>query len=152
MASDGTYGFNSASNDAYSIKSSSMLGKILSSIGSNVTFTMTPVWKVGEDPRTTVEITLNLFNDTCDHALRNFLFVNTLIPQNMSLQYAVLRFPPCAYDIKIDGGRRLMMCSGKFTCMNKGVVREPSNLFFTKLSKHLNQDKKFYNEEKMNVD
>jgi hypothetical protein len=118
-------------------------------LGSNMKFTLTPIWTVKGDPSSSIDITLSLFNDTLDHALMNFLFVNTLIPNNMSLQYAVFRLPPCAYDIKIEGGKRLMMCSGKFTCMNRGVVRRPSDKFFKNLNPYINKQKIYGNKLKV---
>ena len=137
LESDGTMGFNSASGKHggdYSTGGNSLLGKALNMIGGNVRITMTPIWTLSGDPTSSISIKLSLFNDTLDHALNNFLFVNTLIPSNMSLTYAVYRFPPCTYDLKIEGGRRFMMCSGKFSCLNRGVLRTPSVKFIKTLA------------------
>lgn len=147
LTSDGQLGFNSAGNDGFSNNKSTIVGKLLSALGSNVRFTLTPIWQVpSQDPTSNITINLSLFNDTIDHAINNFLFINTLIPQNMSFQYGVFRMPPCAYDIKIEGGKRLMMCSGKFDCKFKGVSRRPSKKFFEKLEKYQNKDTSFYDE------
>jgi len=132
LESDGTIGFTAATGNAggdFSTGGNSLLGKALNMIGSNVSITMTPIWAFTGDPASSISIKLSLFNDTLEHAINNFLFVNTLIPSNMSLAYTVYRFPPCAYDLRIEGGRRFMMCSGKFSCTNKGVLRTPSNSF-----------------------
>lgn len=132
LESDGTIGFTAATGNAggdFSMRGNSLLGKALNMIGGNISITMTPIWTFTGDPTSSISIKLSLFNDTLEHAINNFLFVNTLIPSNMSLTYTVYRFPPCTYDLKIEGGRRFMMCSGKFSCTNKGVLRTPSNSF-----------------------
>ena len=116
------------------------VGKMIGFLGGNVKIVTEPIWNASFDSGgTKIDITLNLFNDTYEHALNNYLFVNTIIPSNMPLQYGIWQMPPSVYDIKIEGGNRLYMCKGSFTCQNKGVLRLPSKKFLTELCKnHLN--------------
>ncbi len=82
---------------------------------------------------------MDLFNDTDEHALNNFIFVNTICPSNMFLQYGIWQLPPSVYDIKIEGGRRWFMCKGSMTCSAKGVMRNPPRSFMDALNGHRNK-------------
>lgn len=108
-------------------------------IAPNITLTTTPMWRgVRGGESVSIDITFNLFNDRLDKAITNFIFVNTILPQNLPTQYAIFSQPPSLYDIKIEGGNRLFMCAGNFNCTYKGVMRQPSNAFFDGLIKHVN--------------
>lgn len=138
-------GYEGWSSD-FGIASGGLLGRfgaIGNFLSPNINLTTTPMWKGckgGEG--VTLEMTVNLFNDTTEHAINNFIFINTIIPQNLPTQYAILQQPPSLYDIKIDGFSRLFMCAGNFDVTYKGVLRDPGDnaygVFFTELRKHVN--------------
>lgn len=150
MVSDGSQGWpGPQSIGGLGTSNNAFFGKLLNFVSSNVSISMEPIWRPGGDPTSSINIKLNLFNDTLDHAINNFLFVNTIIPQNHYLQYALFKFPPSCYDIKIEGGRRLFMCSGSITCNNKGVIRQPSEKFIKELANnHVNGGSMFSNFKK----
>lgn len=87
-----------------------------------------------------ISVNFGLYNDTIDHAINNFLFVNTICPSNMFLQYGVWQLPPSVYDVKIDGGRRWFMCSGSTSCKYKGVLRDAPISLLEELDKLKNSD------------
>lgn len=70
-------------------------------------------------------VTFDLFNDTADAAMKNFIFVNTIIPNNLWMQYGMLRHSPCLYDVKIDGLKRMFLCTGAFNVKSAGLLRTP---------------------------
>lgn len=70
-------------------------------------------------------VTFDLFNDTADAAMQNFIFVNTIIPNNLWMQYGMLRHSPCLYDVKIDGLKRMFLCAGAFNVKSAGLLRTP---------------------------
>lgn len=142
LESDGKHGWPIAPGTGdLSVKDAqTWMGKLFNWLGGNVKIVTEPIWNASYDSSSTkIDIDINLFNDTYEHAINNFLFVNTIIPSNMPLQYGIWSMPPSAYDIKIEGGNRLYMCKGAFTCNNKGVLRIPPKAFFKELiEKHLN--------------
>lgn len=106
-----------------------MLGSLLKSILGNVRVNYLPWWDSNAghgtaEPDVTIKFTL--FNDTAEAAIYNFIFVNTLIPNNKWIQYNVFQHSSSLYDIKIEGCNRLFACSGKFDVAYKGVLRDPS--------------------------
>lgn len=121
-------------------------GNILSKAGfigdflsKSINLTTTPIWQgMKGSEGYTLDFSVNLFNDSVDSALMNYIFINTIIPQNLPTNYLVFQQPPSVYDLKIEGFNRLFMCSGKFTCNYKGVLRVPSQQFIDKLSGHVN--------------
>ena len=70
-------------------------------------------------------VKFDLFNDTYDAAMKNFIFVNTIIPNNMWMQYGMLKHSPCLYDIKIEGLKRMFLCAGDFKVSSAGLLRTP---------------------------
>lgn len=70
-------------------------------------------------------VTFDLFNDTADAAMNNFIFVNTIIPNNLWMQYGMFRHSPCLYDVKIDGLKRMFLCAGAFNVKSAGLLRTP---------------------------
>ncbi len=63
-----------------------ILGKALNFFGTNLKVVTQPVWGgASRNAPTGVTINFNLYNDTCAHAINNFIFVNTICPSNMFL-------------------------------------------------------------------
>lgn len=72
--------------------------------------------------------------------MKNFIFVNTIIPNNLPMQYGMLRHSPCLYDIKVEGLKRMFLCSGGFTVNSGGLMRTPPpNWIRTLCNKYANQ-------------
>lgn len=88
-----------------------------------------------------VQVKFTLFNDTEQAALMNFIFVNTIVPNNMWLQYGMLVHSPCLYDVKIAGHKRLFCCAGEFDVKPVGLMRTPSRDWIKRLcNKYVNGD------------
>jgi hypothetical protein len=81
-----------------------------------------------------------LFNDTAEAALNNFIFVNTLVPNNMWVQYNMFQHSTAVYDVKIEGLNRLYACAGDFDVTYEGVLRDPPVDWYWKLRKHFNSN------------
>lgn len=104
-----------------------IFSKFISYFGDNIKVSMTPTWDGAADEEgTTIEFTVNLFNDSVDAACVNFVFVNTLLPGMMFTQYHIFQQSPSLFDIKVDGLGRYFMCSGSVKVEYKGVLRTPS--------------------------
>lgn len=85
-----------------------------------------PKWDpTGNGSLESITVTFDLFNDTAEAAMKNFIFVNTIIPNNLWMQYGMLKHSPCLYDVKIDGMKRMFLCSGKFGVKSNGLMRTP---------------------------
>ena len=62
----------------------SWFSKAIGYFGDNIKVSMTPTWNGASDEEgTTIEFTVNLFNDSADQACVNFVLVNTLLPAMM---------------------------------------------------------------------
>lgn len=109
-------------------------------IFDNLRISYMPYWKAdkGQDAHPNVKVEFELINDTVESALNNFLFVNTIVPNNKIIQYGMFQHSSCLYDVKIGGYDRLFACSGKFEVKHKGMLRIPSDEFFNKIRKHIN--------------
>lgn len=141
-SSDGSPGWNGTSK----FELINMLFKqngILNSLLGNIRVHFLPWWDSSEGSSTaepTITIKFDLFNDSLESSIYNFIFVNTIIPNNKWIQYNIFEHSPSIYDIKIDGYKRLFACTGKFDVGYKGVLRWPSKLFLdTLVNKHLNK-------------
>lgn len=123
--------------NAFGIKSAlSLIGSIL----PPVNIQMAPFYNAyaGENtPEDGITISFDLFNDNAKAAMNNFIFVNTIIPQNRWLQYGLLQQSPCLYDIRIDGVKRLYLCTGSFrvTYPQGCVLRAPPKQWMNDLFK-----------------
>ena len=150
LKSDGTTGWDTTKGYAFAGTSGeSLLGKLLNFVGKNVAINTTPMWSPAKGAGYEVKVEFDLFNDTMDSALINYIFVNTIVPNNMWSQYHIYQHNPCVYDVKIEGSNRLYMCSGSFDCEYKGVLRTPSDKFLeTLVEKHKNAN---YNASKKDV-
>lgn len=117
-----------------------VIGSILSNILGNVGINYMPWWDsdkgIGvEEP--VVDISFDLFNDTFESAITNFIFVNTIVTGNKWIQYNMFQHSTNLYDIKIEGINRLYVCSATFSVQSAGVLRSPSQKWLRTLeSKH----------------
>ena len=117
-----------------------MLGGIANFIGvKQLNVTTTPTWDgVDNAESTSIECTVDLFNDSVEAACQNFIFVNTILPAAMYTQYHIFQQSPSLFDVKVDGLGRFFMCTGNFKVEFKGVLRTPSQeVIKTLVTKHL---------------
>lgn len=141
FATSGTDGWGAANGFGGTTSKNSIFGKLFNfALGSNLRIVTQPIWGGSSGGGSGgVSMTLSLYNDTMEHAINNFIFVNTICPSNMFLQYGIWQLPPSVYDIKIEGGRRWFMCTGTTSCQGKGVMRDVSQKFIDELvDKHGN--------------
>lgn len=147
---DGKSGWPTAGTHDVTSSKNSILTKMLSfGLGNNLKIVTQPIWGGNGGTTTQITVQLDLFNDTYEHAMHNFLFVNTICPSNLFLQYGIWQLPPSVYDIKIEGGRRWFMCKGSMTCTAKGVMRNPPREFVKDLFKKYRNTKLFPKEQGM---
>lgn len=86
MQSNGSQGWPNPNGLGISTTNNSWVGKLLNFVGGNMKIVTEPIWNAEfGGSGTSIDINLNLFNDTYEHAINNFLFVNTIVPQNMFL-------------------------------------------------------------------
>jgi hypothetical protein len=79
---------------------------MINSAFSNVAINYMTSWdsQPGTDgPYPQVTAKFSLFNDSVGAAVANFIFVNTIAPNNMWMQYGLLQQSPSVYDVKIAG-------------------------------------------------
>lgn len=118
------------------------IGNMINSAFSNVAINYMTSWdsQPGTDgPYPQVTAKFSLFNDSVGAAVANFIFVNTIAPNNMWMQYGLLQQSPSVYDVKIAGQARMYMCKGNVKVSNKGVYRAVSKRMLKILAgKHLN--------------
>lgn len=82
-----------------------------------------------------------MFNDTAEAAAANFIFVNTLVPNNSFIQYGMFQHSSPLYDVRIEGFDRMFACSGNMQVEYLGVMRVPSYRWLKEfLKKHYNWD------------
>lgn len=104
------------------------LGNIANMIIGNIGINYMPWWNAEagtKNTEPTVDIKFDLFNDSYSAAMSNFIFVNTIVPNNKWVQYNMFQHSPNIYDIKIEGINRLYACSGSFNVTYDGVLRDP---------------------------
>lgn len=113
---------------------------IINKLIGNIKTNYMPFWdptKTDNGEGEEVKIKFNLFNDTAEAALINFIFVNTIIPNNRLIQYGIIQHAPCLYDVRVEGGNRLLCCAGEFEVGYSGIMRTPPKSFIKTLcSKH----------------
>lgn len=118
-------------------------GKAINALLGNVAISFMPWWNAKDGratPFTEVKIKIDLYNDTLQSAIQNFLFINTLIPNAKWIQYNIFQHSSSIYDVKIDGYKRLYACSGNFNVKYGGILRDPTWKFFEELKKYINKD------------
>lgn len=152
MHSSGMSGWTDGGDDIMSsggFRLSNLLGKIpgignlANMILGNIGVNYMPWWNAGSGAKTKepqIEITFDLYNDNVDSALYNFIFVNTLVPNNRWIQYNMFQHSSCLYDVKIEGINRLFACAGDFTVTYEGVLRNPPYEFYNKLRAKFNKN------------
>lgn len=147
--SNGAAGWNADENSGFrflpkSLTSIPFVGGILGKMFGNIGISWTPWWDAAtgnqtEEPQ--VDITFDLFNDSNDAALNNFIMVNTLIPNNKWIQFGLFQHSSHLYDIKLEGYNRLFACTGQFEVAYDGVLRDPPPNWFQPngpLASHVN--------------
>lgn len=143
MTSKGEEGWPTTEQGEGGTSAFSSLGTFMNWFGKNLKIASTPAW-AGSTTNTgsSYTITFNLINDTIDSAIINFIFINTLFPNNKWVQYHLYQHSPNLYDIQIAGLGRFMLCTGSFQCKGIGSLKKPSAEFFKRLaSKHVNTSK-----------
>lgn len=145
-SSDGVKGWTGGSNSIgignSFVSKIPIIGGILNNILGNVQINFMPWWNAqagAQTPPPEVGIKFYLFNDTADAAMTNFIFVNTLLPNNRWVQYNMFQHSPCLYDVKIEGYNRLFACAATTSVKSIGVLRSPPPVWIDTLcSKHAN--------------
>lgn len=143
-ASDGNPGWPSAgiSLTNTAITGIPLVGPMIKSLLGNVNVSFMPWWdaKTGNaTPVKNVEVKFDLYNNTAENALFNFIFVNTLIPNAKWIQFNMFQHSPHLYDVKIEGYGRLYACSGAFEVTYDGVLRNmPDSWIDTYLKPRIN--------------
>lgn len=111
-----------------------LIGGMINGILGNVGINYMPWWdaeKGAQVKEPEIEIKFDLFNDNQDAALYNFIFVNTIVPNNKWIQYNLFQHSSCLYDIKLEGYNRLFACAGSFDVKYDGVLRDPPQQWLT---------------------
>lgn len=119
-------GFSKSAAFGLDTKGDSLLGTAINWFGKNIRMNINPTWDGPQDTPTKFDIEFTLYNDDIDSAIKNFIFVNTIVPGNKWLQYHIFQHAPNLYDIRINGIDRLFMCQGDFTVDYAGQLRKPS--------------------------
>ena len=123
------------------LKKIPLLGDLASMFINNIGINYTPWWnaEAGHSTKCSdITIKFDLFNDNLENAVSNFIFVNTIVPNNMWLQYGLFQHSSCIYDIKIPGISRLYACAGDFSVHYSGMLRHPSAAFMEQLKMRMN--------------
>lgn len=149
-SSDGAPGWNTADSGfrflPKSLQSMPLIGSLLGKMFGNIGISWMPWWDAtsgNATPEQPVNVTFDLFNDTNEAALINFIFVNNIIPNNKWIQYGLFQHSSHVYDVKIEGYNRLFACTGKFNVKYDGVLRDPPPNWFEPdgpLAKHINKN------------
>ena len=144
MKSDGTYGWNQGGNgfsllDIFGEKSG-LGGLISAGFGSTLRVNFMPHFdpSQGTVNSVSIQITIDLINDSDIAACNNFLLCHTLFGNNKWLQYGFVQASASLYDIKLPGANRYFMCSGQFNCTGKGAFRSPSDAVINYIFSHAN--------------
>lgn len=143
-ASNGTPGWPSAgiSLAKGGITNVPIIGSLVKNLLGNVNISLMPWWDAKEGnatPAGSVNIKFDLFNDTAESALINFIFVNTIVPNAKWIQYNMFQHSPHLYDIKLEGYGRLYACTGNFKVTQVGILRNmPNSWILNKLKPHIN--------------
>lgn len=103
---------------------SGVLGLMKNKMGLTIMPFFNPSTAAAGENSDKVEIILDLVNDTFEHALSNFKFVQTLHLNNKWIQTGIFNGPANLYDISIPGGTRLFMCTAVINITFKGAIRK----------------------------
>lgn len=124
-----------------------VIGNIANMILGNIGINYMPWWnaeKGAEAREAEIAITFDLYNDSAKAAMDNFIFVNTIAPNNRWIQYNMFQHSPCIYDVKLEGINRLFACACDATVKYEGVLRDPPQSWINELANchlNLNMDK-----------
>ena len=120
-----------------------VIGNLANMILGNIGINYMPWWNAPSGAKTKepqVEIKFDLFNDSADAAMANFIFVNTIVPNNKWIQYNMFQHSSHIYDVKIEGINRLFACAGDFNVTYEGVLRDPPEKWINELiNAHANE-------------
>lgn len=114
-----------------------VIGSLANMVLGNIGVNYMPWWNAESGSKTKepqIEIKFDLFNDNDEAALANFIFVNTLVPNNKWIQYNMFQHSSSLYDVKIEGLNRLFACAGDFNVTYEGVLRDPPRWWILKLA------------------
>lgn len=117
------------------------VGTIANMILGNIGINYMPWWNPGTGANVSepeIQVKFDLFNDDVTAAVTNFIFVNTIVPNNKWIQWNMFQHSSSLYDVKIEGLNRLFACAGNFDVSYEGVLRDPSREFIEKLCAHVN--------------
>ena len=132
---DGTTGWES--KDILALGGGAIVEKLTSFF--NIGVHSTPMWDPKGIPMgTDYTVNFKLFNDSIDAAVHNYMFVNNVCANARPIQYHMFKHAPDLYDVKVEGGPRWYLCSGKFEVNYSGVSRKPSKQMVEKLMKYKN--------------
>lgn len=126
------------------IKNVPIVGSIVNKLVGNVGIDYMPWWNPDSGAQTKepeIKVEFDLFNDTLQAALINFIFVNTIIPGNRWIQYGIFKHSSNLYDVKLEGYNRLFACCGDFSVSYKGILRTPPQEFYSQLKANFSNDK-----------
>lgn len=142
-SSDGTHGWNKnaiqlVGDQGSFLSKIPLIGSVLDKLAGNIRINYMPTWNAKEGhgtPHSQIEVKFDLFNDTQEAAMINYIFVQTLVGGNKWIQYGIFQQSPDLYDIKLEGYDRLFACSGKFLVTYDGVLRDPTVNFLSKMAR-----------------
>lgn len=120
-----------------------LIGNLANMILGNIGINYMPWWNAESGAKTVepqVELKFDLFNDSAEAAMRNFIFVNTIVPNNRWLQYGMFQHSSNLYDVKIEGLNRLFACSASMNVTYEGVLRDPHVTWLHALKAHFNKN------------
>ena len=120
------------------------IGELASMVLGNIGINYMPWWNAESGAKTTepvVNLKFDLFNDSYKAAMDNFIFVNTIVPNNKWIQYNMFQHSSNLYDVKIEGLNRLYACAGDINVTYDGILRDPPNEFILNLvAEHANEN------------
>ena len=82
-------GFSKSGLGDMSTSENTFLGTMINWFGKNIRTNITPTWDGPQDTPTKIDIDFTLYNDDIKSAMKNFIFVNTIVPNNKWLQYHI---------------------------------------------------------------
>lgn len=118
MTSNGNYGWQGSKRALELLKTAIPQ---LAAVDMNLMPMFNPV--SDDNSKEHISFTVDLINDTAEHAESNFHFLHTLFPNNKWIQYGIIQGSGSLYDVRVLGGNRFFMCTGNFTCTHKGTLR-----------------------------
>lgn len=132
-SSNGAAGWQ-GSNTGFTASLVNAAKSIIGSIIPNIGISFSPWWDSTSGQSTYDDdavVNFDLFNDNEAHAINNFTFINTIIPNNKWIQYGIIQQSPCLYDVRIEGIKRMYACTGEFKVTYSGKLRIPTYNFIT---------------------